>query len=119
MITRLIGAATLFSAGAILLTGTPDFAATPVAFHGAGAAVGLAGGCGGQDTKKDDAAKDTKAAPAKAKKEGSCGKDGSCGKSKKGGKDGSCGKDKKDGSCGKDKKTAKAPKAPPADAPKP
>lgn len=100
MITRLAGAATLFSAGAILLTGTPSFAATPLAGHGSSPSISMAGSCsGGQDAKKDDSAakKD-----ASAKKDGSCGKDGSCSKDHKSGK-----KAAKDGSCSKDKKTAK------------
>jgi hypothetical protein len=103
MITKLIGAATLFSAGTILLTGTPTIAATRVTTQGQGASLTMAGSCGG-DAKKDDTA---------AKKDGSCGKDakakkdGSCGKDKKAKmakKDGSCGKD---GSCSKDMKDKK------------
>ena len=98
MITKLIGAATLFGTSAILLTGTPTIAATPLT-RGESPAITMAGDCGAKDAKKDDA--------AKPKKDGSCGKDGSCSKDMKAKKDGSCGKDKKakkDGSCGKGKK---------------
>jgi hypothetical protein len=108
MITKLIGAATLFAAGSLMAGGPATVGATPVEAFGSEAAFTQAGDCGSKDTK--DAKEDGKA-PAKAKdgkaKDGSCGK-GSCGSKdvKKAKKDGSCGKDKKDGSCGKDKKEA-------------
>ncbi len=113
MITKLIGVATLFTAGSLMASGSTTIAATPVHSFGAEAALTQAGECGAKDAKDQDKA------PAKAKdgkaKDGSCGKgscgskdkkakkDGSCGKDKKAHKDGSCGKDHKDGSCGKDK----------------
>jgi hypothetical protein len=108
MITKLMGAATLFAAGSLMAGSSAAVGATPVESFGAEAALTQAGSCGAQD------AKDEGKAPAKAKeskaKEGSCGK-GSCGSkdAKKGHKEASCGskeskKDKKDGSCGKDKK---------------
>jgi len=119
MINRLVGAATLFTASAIFLSGSQQLAATPLATSGTDAAVMQNGDCGDKDMKKDPAAPADSKAPAKAK-DGSCGKgscgakdmkkgkkDGTCGKDK-GKKDGTCGKDKgkKDGSCGKDKKEA-------------
>lgn len=105
MITKLIGAASLFAAGSLMTAGPATVGATPVQPLGAEAALTQAGECGSKDTKDP---KEAGKAPAKAKdgkaKDGSCGK-GSCGsKDKKMKKDGSCGKDKKDGSCGKDKK---------------
>ena len=105
MFTKLIGAATLFTAGSLMAGGSTTVGATPVQTFGAEAAFTQAGECGAKDAKE---AKETGKAPAKAKdgkaKDGSCGK-GSCGsKDKKAKKDGSCGKDKKEGSCGKDKK---------------
>ncbi|WP_243325249.1 hypothetical protein [Geothrix sp. SG200] len=95
MITKLIGAATLFAAGSLVAGAPATLGAASVEPFGADAALSTAAGCGAKD------AKDAGKAPAKdAKaKEGSCGK-GSCGskdaKAKKGSKDGSCGK----GSCG-------------------
>ena len=109
MINRFVGAATLFTAGAIFLVGAPQLSASPLATTGTGSALTQAGSCGAQDMKKDEAPKDKQdpKAPAKAEKgkDGSCGK-GSCGSKdrKKGKKDGTCGKDKKEATCGKDKK---------------
>lgn len=103
MFTKLIGAATLFTAGSLMAGGCATLGATPVAAFGADAALTQAGECGARDAKEEGKA------PAKAKdakaKDGSCGK-GSCGSKdmKKDKKDGSCGKDKKEGSCSKDKK---------------
>jgi len=109
MFTKLIGAATLFTAGSLMAGGSATtVGATPVEAFGAEAAFTQAGECGAKDAKEagktTDKAKDGKA------KDGSCGK-GSCGsKDKKAKKDGSCGKDKKEhkehkeGSCGKEKK---------------
>lgn len=96
MITKLIGAATLFAAGSLVAGAPAALGATAVEPFGADAAVTHAG-CGAKDAKGGDKA------PAKTKdakaKDGSCGK-GSCGskdaKAKKGAKDGSCGK----GTCG-------------------
>jgi hypothetical protein len=110
MITKLIGAATLFSAGGLMAGGPPSIGATPVQPFSPEASLLQAGSCGSQEPKEEGKA------PAKAKedkaKDGSCGK-GSCGSKdvKKGPKDASCGskaakKDKKEGSCGKDKKDA-------------
>ncbi len=104
MFTKLIGAATLFTAGSLMAGGSATVGATPVEAFGAEAALTQAGECGAKDAKEagktPDKAKDGKA------KDGSCGK-GSCGsKDKKAKKDGSCGKDKKEhkeGSCGKEK----------------
>lgn len=101
MITKLVGAATLFAAGSLMATGMATGPAT------VGAAPAEASFTMPQEGKEKEA-KDAGKAHPKAKdgkaKEGSCGK-GSCGsKDKKGKKDGSCGKDKKEGSCGKDKK---------------
>lgn len=110
MITKLIGAATLFTAGSLMAGSTTGVGATPVEPFGAEAAFTQAGECGAKEAKEEGKApakaKDAKAKSAKAK-DGSCGK-GSCGSKdmKKDKKDGSCGKDKKDGSCGKDKKEA-------------
>ena len=102
MITKLIGVATLFTAGSLMAGGSPTVGATPVQSFGAEAALTMAGECGAKDAKEDGKAPE-KAKAGKAK-DGSCGK-GSCGsKDKKAKKDGSCGKDKKEGSCGKDKK---------------
>ena len=126
MINKLVSAATLFTAGAIFAGGSAPLSATTLHTSGADAALMLAGSCGAQNMKKDEApkapakAKDAKAKETKGKaKDGSCGagtcgnkdmkkdkKEGSCGKDKKA-KDGSCGKDKKEmkeGSCGKEKK---------------
>ena len=105
MITKLIGVATLFTAGSLMAGGSPTVGATPVQSFGAEAALTQAGECGAKDVKEDGKAPE-KAKAGKAK-DGSCGK-GSCGSKdmKKDKKDGSCGKDKKDGSCGKDKKEA-------------
>ena len=107
MINRLVGAATLFTASAIFISGSPRLGATPLATFGTEASVMQNGGCGDKDMKKDPAAPADAKAPAKAK-DGSCGK-GSCGakdmqKGKKAKKDGTCGKDKKEASCGADKK---------------
>ena len=106
MITKLIGAATLFTAGSLMAGTSTAVGATRIDTLGTEAALSQAGDCGTKEAKEEGKA------PAKAKdakaKEGSCGK-GSCGSKdmKKDKKDGSCGKDKKDkkeGSCGKDKK---------------
>lgn len=107
MFTKLIGAATLFTAGSLMAGGSATVGATPVEAFGAEAALTQAGECGAKDAKEagksTDKAKDGKA------KDGSCGK-GSCGskdkkeKKDKKAKDGSCGKDHKEGSCGKEKK---------------
>jgi uncharacterized low-complexity protein len=114
MITKLIGVATLFTAGSLMAGGSPTVGATPVQSFGAEAALTQAGDCGSKDAKEDGKASEKP--KADKAKDGSCGKgscgskdvkkakkDGSCGKDKK---EGSCGKDKKDGSCGKDKKEA-------------
>lgn len=107
MFTKLIGAATLFTAGSLMAGGSATVGATPVEAFGAEAALTQAGECGAKDAKEagksTDKAKDGKA------KDGSCGK-GSCGskdkkeKKDKKAKDGACGKDHKEGSCGKEKK---------------
>ena len=108
MITKLIGAATLFAAGSLVAGGSTLVGATAVEPFSSEAAFTMAGSCGAQESK--DPKGDGKA-PAKAKegkaKEGSCGK-GSCGSkdTKKVKKEASCGKDKKEASCGKDKKAA-------------
>ena len=114
MITKLIGVATLFTAGSLMAAGSPTVGATPVQSFGAEAALTQAGECGSKDAKEDGKASEK--SKADKAKDGSCGKgscgskdkkakkDGSCGKDKKAHKDGSCGKDKKEGSCGKDKK---------------
>lgn len=100
MITKLIGAATLFAAGSLVAGAPATLGATSVEPFGADAALSTAAGCGAKDAKDEGKApaKDAKAKDAKAK-DGSCGK-GSCGskdaKAKKGSKDGSCGK----GTCG-------------------
>lgn len=108
MFTKLIGAATLFTAGSLMAGPVATVGATAVEPFSAEAAFTQAGECGAKEAKEEGKApaKDAKAKSAKAK-DGSCGK-GSCGSKdmKKGKKDGSCGKDKKDGSCGKDKKEA-------------
>lgn len=104
MITKLTGAATLFTAGALFIAGSPQLGATPVAATGAAPSLTLAGQCGSKDMGPQ-APKDTKAPAKKEKaKDGSCGK-GTCGSKdlKKGQKQGSCGKDKKEASCGKSK----------------
>jgi hypothetical protein len=112
MITKLVGAATLFAAGSLMAGGSTVVAATPVGAFGSEAALNQAGDCGAKDAKpgaKDAAkTKDTKEAKGKAK-DGGCGGGGGCGsadmkKDQKGKKEGSCGKDKKEGSCGKEKK---------------
>jgi uncharacterized low-complexity protein len=113
MFTKLIGAATLFTAGSLMAGSSTSIGATAVEPFGPEAALAEAGSCGSHDSKE---AKDEGKAPAKAKegkaKDGSCGK-GSCGSkdAKKAHKDGSCGgkdakKEKKEGSCGKEKKEA-------------
>jgi uncharacterized low-complexity protein len=107
MITKLIGAATLFTAGALMVGNSTTLGATSLEPFSNEAALSQAGSCSASEAKEEGKA------PAKGKeakaKDGSCGK-GSCGsKDKKAKKDGSCGKDKKakkDGSCGKDKKDA-------------
>ena len=108
MITKLIGAATLFAAGSLMAGNSTSLGATPLEPFSNEAALSQAGSCSGGEAKEEGKA------PAKGKegkaKDGSCGK-GSCGsKDKKAKKDGSCGskdkKAKKDGSCGKDKKEA-------------
>ena len=108
MINRLLGAATLFTAGAIFIAGAPQLSAAPLLSPGGDAAQTQAGQCGAKDLKSGEA-KDPKA-PAKAKaKDGSCGK-GSCGSKdlkkhpKKVAKDGTCGKTKQEASCGANKK---------------
>ena len=102
MITKLLGVATLFTAGSLMAGGSLTVGATPVQSFGAEAAQTQAGECGSKDAKEDGKA--TEKPKADKAKDGSCGK-GSCGsKDKKAKKDGSCGKDKKDGSCGKEKK---------------
>ena len=105
MLTKLIGVATLFTAGSIMAGGSTLVAATPVDAYGSEAAFTQAGECGSKDGKEEAKAPD-KAKDGKAK-DGSCGK-GTCGSKdvKKGKQDGSCGKAKKDGSCGKTKKEA-------------
>lgn len=99
MNTRLIGIATLFTAGSILSAGTTTLGATRVESAGGNTELALAGcgsgSCGSKDAKKDEKSKDAKKA---TKKDASCGKDmkkdGKCGKDKK--KDASCGANKKD-----------------------
>jgi len=114
MISRLVGAATLFTAGSLMAGAPPALGATPLHGTGSGNAAWVMAGCGSD--QKDDKGE---AKPAKAK-DGSCGK-GSCGSQDPKGakKDGSCGKDKmhakKDGSCGKDKMDAKKDAAPDAE----
>jgi uncharacterized low-complexity protein len=119
MITKLIGVATLFTAGSFLGAGSPAIGATAVEGFAATSAFTMTGSCGAGEAKEDGKAPDKAkegscgkgscgSKDKKAKKDGSCGK-GSCGsKDKKAKKDGSCGKDHKDGSCGKDKKEAEA-----------
>ena len=119
MITKLIGAATLFTAGSFLGAGAPTIGATAVEGFSAASAFTMTGSCGASGSKDEgkapDKAKDGSCGKGscgskdkKAKKDGSCGK-GSCGsKDKKAKKDGSCGKDKKEASCGKDKKEPEA-----------
>ena len=106
MITKLIGAATLFAAGSLMAGNATSLGVTSLEPFSNEASLTQAGSCSGSESKEDGKA------PAKAKdgkaKDGSCGK-GSCGSKdvKKAKKDGSCGKDKKDkkdGSCGADKK---------------
>ena len=117
MFTKLIGAATLFTAGSLMAGGTATVGATPVQAFGAEAALTQAGECGAKEGKEEgkthDKAKDGKTKDGKEEgktqdkaKDGKA-KDGKAkdGKAKDGkAKDGSCGKDKKDGSCGADKK---------------
>jgi len=104
MNNKLIGIATLFTAGTVVMGGAPTLGARTLDL-GTSASTLVAAGCG-SDAKDGD-----KAAPDKAKKDGSCGK-GTCSaamkdkKAAKTKKDGSCGKGKKDASCGKDKKDA-------------
>lgn len=90
MITKLIGAATLFAAGSLVAGAPAALGAASVEPFGAEAALRTAANCGAKD------AKDEGKAPAKDAKA----KDGSCGgkdaKAKKGAKEGSCGK----GTCG-------------------
>ena len=88
MISRLVGAATLFTAGSLMAGAPPALGATPIQGAGSANAAWVMAGCGSdqQDAKGE-------AKPAKAK-DSSCGK-GSCGsKDAKAKKDGSCGKDK-------------------------
>jgi hypothetical protein len=75
MITKLIGAATLFAAGSLMGGGSTVVAATPIGAIGTEATLTQAGDRGAEEPKEE----------AKAK-------------------DGSCGKDKKEASCGADKK---------------
>ena len=90
MITRLIHAATLFAAGALLVGSVSPLGAAPVAGFGAGSVSMLVASCG--NDQKDEKAPDAQ--------KGCCSKD-----KKKGAKCDKCGKDKKkDGCCGKDKK---------------
>ena len=123
MISRFVGAATLFTAGSLMAGAAPTLGATPIQGTGSASAAWVLAGCG--NDKKDDTAKPDKA------KDGSCGKascgskdpqakkDGSCGKGKTAAKkDGSCGKGKKEASCGKGKKEASCGKDKPADAKK-
>lgn len=105
MITKLVGAATLFAAGSLVAGGSATVAATPVSAFGSENALTQAGDCGSKDTKPDSKApakgKDAKEAKGKAKaKEGGCGGGGGCGSP-------GMKKDKKEGSCGKDKKEEK------------
>ena len=109
MFTKLIGAATLFTAGSLMAGSSTSVGATSVESFSAGTVLAQAG-CGSQEPK-DEGKAPAKATEGKAK-DGSCGK-GSCGSKdvKKGQKDASCGskdakKEKKEGSCGKDKKEA-------------
>jgi len=106
MITKLVGAATLFAAGSLVAGGSTTVTATPVSAFGSEAALSQAGDCGAKDAKPDAKApaKTKEAKDAKGKvKDGGCGGGGGCGSAdmKKDKKDK---KDKKEGSCGKDKK---------------
>jgi hypothetical protein len=106
MITKLIGAATLFAAGSLVAGGPATIGVTPVEAFGNEATLTMAGSCGSGEKDAKDAGKASEKAKAGKAKDGSCGK-GSCGKDmkhKKEKKDGACGKDKKEASCGKDKK---------------
>ncbi|MBI4911673.1 MAG: hypothetical protein HY823_02950 [Acidobacteria bacterium] len=107
MITKLISAATLFTAGSLAAGSSAQLGATPVPSPGSDSALMLAGGCGTKGS------------------EGSCGKkegsEGSCGKDKgTKAKEGTCGKEKakakdgkhKEGSCGKGSCGTKAPAKP-------
>lgn len=103
MITKLVGAATLFAAGSLVAGGSTAVTATPVSAFGSEAALSQAGDCGAKDAKPDakEAAKTKDAKEAKGKaKDGGCGGGGGCGnpdmkKDQKAKKEGSCGKDKK------------------------
>lgn len=75
MFTKLIGAATLFTAGSLMAGGTATVGATPVQAVGAEAALTQAGECGAKEGKEEGKA------PAKAKNGKA--KDASCGKGKK------------------------------------
>ena len=105
MFTKLIGAATLFTAGSLMAGSSTSVGATPVEPFSAEAALTQAGACGTQGSK-DEGKAPAQGNEGKAK-DGSCGK-GSCGSkdATKDKKEGSCGKDKKEASCGKDKKEA-------------
>lgn len=100
MITKLIGATTLFAAGSLMAAGSATIGATPVEAFGAEAAFTQTGGCGTQDAKEAGKAP-AKAQEGKAKEAKA--KDGSCGKGSCGSKDMKKDK-KKEGSCGKEKK---------------
>jgi hypothetical protein len=103
MITKLVGAATLFAAGSLVAGGSTTVAASPVSPIGSENALSQAGDCGSKDAKPDSKTpaktKDSKA-KGKEAKEGGCGGGGGCGSP-------DMKKDKKEGSCGKDKKEAK------------
>jgi uncharacterized low-complexity protein len=117
MFTKLIDAATLFTAGSLMAGGSTSVGATPVEPFSAESTLTQAGACGTQDLK-DQGKTPAQSTEGKAK-DGSCGK-GSCGSkdaqkdqkeascgskdAKKDMKEGSCGKDKKEASCGADKK---------------
>ncbi len=97
MFTKLIGAATLFTAGSLMAGSSTAVGATPVEPFGGESVVSAAGSCGSQEPKDEGKApakaKEDKAKEAKEDKA----KDGSCGSkdAKKGQKEGSSGKDKK------------------------
>jgi len=75
MFTKLIGAATLFTAGSLMAGGTTTVGATPVQAFGAEAALTQVGECGAKEGKEEGTKQD-KAQDGKAK-------DASCGKEKK------------------------------------
>lgn len=120
MITKLISAATLFTAGSLAAGSSAQLGATPVPSPGSDSALMLAGGCGTKGSEGSCGKKEGS--------EGSCGKDkgtkakeGTCGKHKGAkAKEGTCGKEKakakdgkhKEGSCGKGSCGTKAPAKP-------